>query len=976
MKEHLTKLNIFISIIIFILLLMSKGLPVYAGETVLNSALSVSVPDQQTGNPEDFLIYVLSFQNRNNSPVDLQVEYLTGPNWDLIGDSMVTIPANAKNFYFPITVIIPHDAQANLVKKIEIRFKISGQAFTLPIVSIPVLVNPVSAINFAEPPPQNGLCGSTINYNVKVTNNGNTLEHFSVKGVSENDWPLEVEPDVFELNPGESRAILIKHQIPGYSETDYDQIKLQFSWGNQQKLVLLTTSITDKFAKMADRYYIWQGQASISHPNITDFNLTDPNLSFSMSGQWKPDNSCQLYFSDLLNDTNRHYYTHFKTDSWDVKTGDFSLAWEGLIAPKSSLGNLRVAHNDGDRSYGVYAWEPTEEGDNLQPFGLETFLNKNSRISLLNESFKESDQTVFEWDYQNNINPGLRWSNSLAYNASDSNSYALGVGVERFKGNWYFTSNLQAFKKISDYLDKKRLQLTLYQPFSNESMTIYNQFIYEARTLEDFEPNQSLTVTDFDDYSLETILNWPFGLNLRFSYQYQLAGGSFSKDNISLFLEDAFEVDRYQHEWWFSHSIDHLADDPDSNYTKFNWETEYALSKNEDLIFNPQFVSNSASSENESKLGFGFQQRLNHNSLEWKSSLYRYFTTKPKHSLECSLEWRLFQYQLSLQYIGVWHSSDYITDTFSLTLRNKFSIPIKKPLGTVEGIAFLDRNQNGSFDNDEPLLRKMIMILDGSTAFETDESGHYALSGLAPGEHQISLDPLYEVIYIPKAPVITFTVKQYQIVHLELPFIRSQNITGIIFFDRNMNGYQDPDEPNLTGIPISLTNISQKEEPLTYSNRDGQFIFYQLAPGSYQFKFDNNLLPDNMQSPEHVASIIIEPSQSEEASPIRIGLIPFERPINIVKEEAKLLLLLNQELVKPGDVLEFIIESDITLKSLELLLPTGEKIQFESVSKNKTWKYQWQVPMNIPAGQVKIVCKGIDIENKIYQEEAMLVIIP
>lgn len=119
MKKHLHfhYFQIIISLIIFNLLLMINELPVYAGETVLNTPLSVTIPDQQNGNPGDFLTYVLSFQNRGDSPVDLQVEYLTGPDWNIIGDTMVTIPANAKNFYFPVTVIIPTNASANIVKK-------------------------------------------------------------------------------------------------------------------------------------------------------------------------------------------------------------------------------------------------------------------------------------------------------------------------------------------------------------------------------------------------------------------------------------------------------------------------------------------------------------------------------------------------------------------------------------------------------------------------------------------------------------------------------------------------------------------------------------------------------------------------------------------------------------------------------------------------------------------------------------------
>lgn len=973
MNAYYKILHIFISIVIIIFLLLSNSCSVSAGETVLNTALTVTIPNQQSGNPGDFLTYVLSFQNRSNSPIDLQIEYLTEPEWNIIGDSMISVPANTKNYYFPLTIMIPQNAPADFVKRIGIRFKIYGEAFTLPIVNIPIFVNPVSAINISTPASQRGLNGSTIEYRITVTNSGNTTELFSINSSSENEWPLEIEPAAFDISPGESRQVLVKHQVPGYSESDYDQIKLTFSWSNQQKVILLTTGVADKYDKMADRYYVWQGQASLSHPNITEPDLTDPNLSLSISGDWKSGSDCQFYFSDILNDLNRRYFSHFKTNDWDIKAGDFSLPWQGLVTPKSSLGNIRVARTENDRSYAVYSWEPLEE-DDPQTFGLEAFLNENSRISLLKETTETLDQNVLEWDYRSDLKSKLRWSNSLAYNINDTNSYAFGFGVDRFKGNWYFTSNLQVFNEISDYFDKKRLQLTLYQPFSDNSMTIYNHFFYESRTIAETDPDQPTSINDYDDYSLETLFNWPFGLNLRVSHQYQLANGSFSKNNTSLFIENAFENNRYQHEWWLSHSLDHFANGEDSNYSKLNWVTEYALNKKEDLILNPQIISNSASSNNESKLGLGFQQRLIHNSVEWKSILFHHFSSETQFSLECSLDWRIYQYLLSLEYVGTKDNSDYHTDTFSLAFRKKFSIPVQKPLGTVEGIAFLDRNQNGVLDNDEPPLRKAIMILDGSTTFETDENGYYALHGLNPGEHQICLNPLYEVIYLPQIPVTSVTIKQYQTVRLDLPFIRSQNITGILYFDQNKNGIREPDELNLAGIPINITNTETNETFQTYSNRDGQFIFYQLSPGAYQFSFDNNLLPDNMQSPLKIDPITVNPKTSDDDALINFGLLPFERPIEIVKEEAKLLLILERELIKVGDSLLITIESGATLKSLELQLPTGQKVLFRT-DNNRTWNFKWQTPDNISPGQFKIKCSGVDLEGNIHQEELLLVIV-
>ncbi|NLY74973.1 MAG: hypothetical protein GX075_06685 [Firmicutes bacterium] len=941
---------------------------------MLNSVLSVAVPEQQSGNPGDFLTYVLTFQNRSNLPIDLQVEYLT-EDWELIGDGLITIPAHRENYYFPLTVIIPHHAPANFLKKIEVRFKIYGQPFTLPPVSIPVFVNPVSTINFTVPPSQKGLNGSTVVYNLSVTNNGNTTESISVTGVSENDWPLEIEPVAFELYPEESRTITVKHQIPGFTETDYDPIKLQFSWGDQRKEILLTTGITDRYDKMTDGYYIWQGQVYASHPNLKESESIEPNLSFFLNGQWRPDGDCQFYFSDILNEPTRSYYTHFKTDAWDVKAGKFPLIWQGLIAPKNSNGNLRAARADGDRSFAVYVWEPEENTSDPQPFGLEAYLNKNFRISLLNDDGAESDQNILELNYRTDLNQGFRWSNSLAYNASNSNGHAVGFGIDRYRGSWYLSSELQAFKDIADYLDKKRFQITLYQPFSDEKLTIYNQFIYENRAVRELlEPDLEHAVIDYDDYYFQTLFHWPSGLNFRLSYQYQLANGSFSMDNISVFLEDEFEKGRYQNIWWLSHSVDRSEGDVKTDYSKFNWETEYALNKNQELVFNPQIVSNSISSENESKLGLGFNQRLKHNSLEWKSILFRHFTDSSKFSLESSLDWRLYQYQLSLKYVGIWESSAYHTDTLSLVCRKKFSIPVKKPLGAVEGVAFLDLNQNNSFDEGEPPLRKAILILDETTTFETDEQGRYGLYGLTPGEHRIALDPLYEVIYVPPTPFTTVSVQQYQTVRLDLPFIRSQNISGTIYFDQNANGRREPGEPILSGIPIILKNSASSEATQAYSNSDGQFTFYQLAPGKYQFAFDEDALPDHLQPPGNLDSIIIDTQRLDETTLLEIGLIPFERPIEIVKEDAGLLLAVDRELAKPGDTLIINIESGVTLTGLELHLPTGERIQLAD-SPNLAWKYQWKLPLTIPTGQFKIECRGVDIEGKTHTGEVILVII-
>ena len=151
---------------------------VYASEVVLNTALSVTVPETQSGNPGDFLTYVLILQNRSANPANLEVEYFSQNKWNIIGEPTLTVPAQTSNYYFPLTIMIPPNAPANIEELIQVRFKLAGQVFALPTVTIPVQVNPVAEVNFTVPPSLKGIYGSTVIYQIIVTNNGNSVEQF------------------------------------------------------------------------------------------------------------------------------------------------------------------------------------------------------------------------------------------------------------------------------------------------------------------------------------------------------------------------------------------------------------------------------------------------------------------------------------------------------------------------------------------------------------------------------------------------------------------------------------------------------------------------------------------------------------------------------------------------------------------------------------------------------------------------------
>ncbi|MBM3244568.1 MAG: hypothetical protein FJZ15_02080 [Candidatus Omnitrophica bacterium] len=72
----------------------------------------------------------------------------------------------------------------------------------------------------------------------------------------------------------------------------------------------------------------------------------------------------------------------------------------------------------------------------------------------------------------------------------------------------------------------------------------------------------------------------------------------------------------------------------------------------------------------------------------------------------------------------------------------------------IYGFVFLDINDNGIFDKDDPRIRNVVLRLEDDTIRVTDASGRYSFSSVKPGEHTIQLDleslPVY---YLPKVPL-------------------------------------------------------------------------------------------------------------------------------------------------------------------------------------------------------------------------------
>jgi hypothetical protein len=963
---HLLIISISLHFAVFLLLLNVSQ--VLASEVSFNTKISVKLPEPQSGNPGEFVTLVLELENRDNLPVTIEATCSNEWHWNLLFDSNLTVEPHSQGI-FPISVQIPENAPAGSETSIQVSFNITNSS-PFPAIRIPVKVNPISSIDFqVNANTGRGAAGSTVQYNMVVTNHGNTTEQFLIRSHSEHRWKTTIQPENFRLAPGESHDILIHHNLPANSPIDSDQLTVTFHWNQNQKIVILTSMIDSPLDNPTGRFYLWQGNFSLYHPDLTGMNANPVSNSFSLKGPIAPETSGEFYFTDLLN-SNRRWFFDYQSRGTDIRMGEFWLPWSGCMAPPSSLGNLQITGNLADHHYTFYAWQPAGENQAV-PLGINAVIDDHSACSFLYYSDPTNPQSVLEWNYRNSFPDGLLWTHALAYNVARPDNFGYNLALQGKITDWNWVSSYKYVKNYFNYGQKRNVAVVLNRPPSESRLNSQEyQLQYEFA-----EPNSD---AGYYDFLLTAAYYWAPDWQLMLSQKYHFPDNAALSSNTSLFMQANWVKNPFTHHYWINISIDNTEGDP-SNYIKMDWTTAYALNFNSDFIVNPQLIHNSlASIETEtvdcSRLGLGYKKRWDYGP-EFTAMYYHLFNSSYNQNLTLTLDWPIYQYHFIFTYSGFIKQNAIRTETCSLGFRQNFTWPVRKPLGGVEGIAFLDVNGNGVFDNDEPRLPKLELLLDQERPITSDNNGHFILSGLTPGEHRITLNPRLEAIYLPVIPETKIQIKPYQTLQRNIPFIRTRNIMGLIYQDRNQNRAKDDNEAGLAGITVILTANGQEVDRSTTDDA-GAFIFYQLMPQNYQISIEQSGIPEESQLPADFVPLDIEAGHLLDLPTIMIGVIPVTRPIEIITEALpKLEFTLNPELIYTGHNLYITMTSSTPLQSLILFLPDQTQIKL-AVSPNQTqWSYRWKVPNSSATGQLKIKAVAVDINGNSLQAEANCIIL-
>lgn len=161
-------------------------------------------------------------------------------------------------------------------------------------------------------------------------------------------------------------------------------------------------------------------------------------------------------------------------------------------------------------------------------------------------------------------------------------------------------------------------------------------------------------------------------------------------------------------------------------------------------------------------------------------------------------------------------------------------------LGSLSGIRFWDRNEDGVHQPEEPGFTGgtiTLQTLDGKPVAETqlDGEGRYTFSEVTPGEYEV-LFPLNKQSYLDSTPQrARVTIEAGKPATVDYG-VRGGEISGMAWEDRNGDGQRQEDEPPMVGIKVRLAD----PYPSTVTDKDGRYRFQDLPVGmdNYGLSFE------------------------------------------------------------------------------------------------------------------------------------------
>ncbi|MFD5831103.1 SdrD B-like domain-containing protein [Lentzea sp. NPDC060358] len=188
---------------------------------------------------------------------------------------------------------------------------------------------------------------------------------------------------------------------------------------------------------------------------------------------------------------------------------------------------------------------------------------------------------------------------------------------------------------------------------------------------------------------------------------------------------------------------------------------------------------------------------------------------------------------------------------------------IAPPVNRIGDYVWNDLNKNGLQDAGEPGVAGVTVKLSNGQTVKTDANGKYLFEGMPDGEYTVCFDastlptgvrdyeftttsgadPARNSDANPEtgcAPAVSVGPGQRENLDVDAGLVPPPNTLGdFVWEDVNRNGVQDPGEPGVQGVTVTL----QETGATTTTDANGKYEFGDLPDGTYTVCFDVEDLP-------------------------------------------------------------------------------------------------------------------------------------
>ena len=194
-------------------------------------------------------------------------------------------------------------------------------------------------------------------------------------------------------------------------------------------------------------------------------------------------------------------------------------------------------------------------------------------------------------------------------------------------------------------------------------------------------------------------------------------------------------------------------------------------------------------------------------------------------------------------------------------LATSASAPVTLGTNSLQGTVYVDANNDGVIQPGEQRLPGVTITLGGSdnlgnpvtSTTTTDASGNYSFFGLRPGAYTLTetqpagflsgkntVGSQGGTAAPPPANVLSSLILPVGAstdgIGNNFGELVPSSLAGTVFVDLNDNGVQDPGDPGIPGVTITLTGTDDLAQPIhtvVSTDAGGHYAFNELRPGTY-----------------------------------------------------------------------------------------------------------------------------------------------